>query len=376
MSTAARTTPLADVHREEGASFGEFAGWRMPMRFAGVLSEHAAVRNDVGVFDVSHLGIVEVTGEDATRVIAEAFTNDAGRLADGASQYTLCCDEDGGVVDDLIVYRLDARRWIAVPNAANTAAVLAELAEVAAPHHATVTDRSTLTAVLAVQGPRAPDVLDGVLAAAGAPPRAASCLPFLHVREVPAGRATAIVARTGYTGEPGGEIVVDADQAEAVWRGLRLAGAVPCGLGARDTLRLEVGFPLHGHELSRRVTPFEGGVGWAVKLDHGPFRGREALAEARRVGPRWVTRGLLPEGRRPVREGMAVMVGDRSVGVITSGTVSPTLGRPIALAHLAPDTADDTWVSVDVRGRPTRARVTRPPFVERDPRGGTPSATG
>lgn len=378
--TTVNRTPLAARHEASGAVMGGFAGWWMPIRFAGVVAEHQAVRTSVGVFDVSHLGIIEVTGPQAMDVMAVSFTNDPSRIGDGASQYTLCCDERGGVIDDLLVYRLAPDRWVAVPNAANTPDVLEVLVDVAASRDAVVDDRSTRTAVLAVQGPGSVSLLDEAIVTLAGPRDAASSMAYLAVGELELAGGVGLLARTGYTGEPGAELVVDVDVAEAVWDAVCGAGAVPCGLGARDTLRLEMGYPLHGHELSRDVTPYEGGVGWAVKTDREDFRGREALLEAKRRGPRRALKGLVPAGRRPVRDGMTVSRGDTGerggeAGVITSGTVSPTLGHPIAMARLDPAIAFDDVVQVDVRGRPADARVVRTPFVRRDPRGSSGTAS-
>ena len=373
MPPALRRTALTARHAAAGATLAPFAGWELPLRFAGTLVEHRAVREHVGVFDVSHLGVVEVTGPDALGVIAESFTNDPHGVIDGASQYTLCCDPDGGVVDDLLVYRVDAGRWLAIPNAANTAAVLGVLTASAADRRAEVRDRSFDTALLAVQGPRSLEVLDDVLESLTGRDHVASAIGFLHLTELEVAGAPAVVARTGYTGEPGAELILAPDVAGEVWDAVRGAGAAACGLGARDTLRMEVGFPLHGHELTRQVTPYEGGVGWAVKLDRPAFRGRDALVEAKERGPRRVIRGLLPVGRRPVREGMRVTADGDEVGVVTSGTVSPTLNRPIALARLAPRIEPGATVQVDVRGRSEDAEVVRPPFLRRDPRGTPPA---
>lgn len=393
MDGSLRTTVLTGRHEDAGAKLVSFAGWLMPIRFAGTLAEHRAVRTAVGVFDVSHLGTVWVRGPGAGRVIAATFTNDPASLDDGTSQYTLCCDEDGGVIDDLIVYRLDAQQWLVVPNAANTDAVVSALQQVAG-DDAHVADETAEHAVLAVQGPQAFATLDAVLATAGLRAPAAADLDHLRVVEVtasgaPAGSAAGAVspggvgsgasvdvttgrgllARTGYTGEQGCELVVPGAWASALWDALVAAGAVPCGLGARDTLRLEMGYPLHGNELSRETSPYEARLGWAVRLDREPFRGAAALHRLREGRPVRRLWGLLVEGRRPARAGMTVHDGDAVVGRTTSGTLSPTLERPIALAYLDDPLGPGDTVTVDVRGTPVTAEVVHPPFVDRDPSG-------
>jgi aminomethyltransferase len=364
-----RPTPLTPLHEAAGARLAGFAGWAMPIRFAGTLAEHEAVRSDVGVFDVSHLGTVLVEGPGALAVVAATFTNDPSGLRDGTSQYTLCCDDDGGIVDDLIVYRLSTERWFAVPNAANTAAVVAALRAAAAASDAPVevTDASTDWAVLAVQGRNALALVDRVLGDRGATLRTGD-VDHLGVAVTEVDGAEVRLCRTGYTGEAGCELVVAAAGASTLWTALVDAGAVPCGLGARDTLRLEMGYPLHGNELSVDTTPFEARLGWAVKLDRPAFRGSDALAAAKQAGPQRRLWGLVAEGKRPLREGARVLVDDAEVGRTTSGSVSPTLGRPIALAYLDIAVEPGATVEVDVRGTLVHAEVVRPPFVDRDPR--------
>lgn len=358
---ALRITALTEQHRAAGARMAPFAGWEMPVEFTGTLAEHAAVRNDVGVFDVSHLGTVFVSGRDAAATIGRAFTCDTGHVGVGTSQYTLCCTLAGGVIDDLIVYHLEPGRWMVVPNAANTAAVLERLAEVAA-GDVTIVDESADQAIVAVQGPRGLQVASDVLGidVAG--------VSYLGLHELVSGPAAGgVVVRTGYTGEPGCEVVVPNDRAVELWSALVDAGAQPCGLGARDTLRLEMGYPLHGHELSVHVTPYEARLGWAVKLDHD-FVGREALAKLKQAAPGRLLWGVQVDGRRPLRDGMLVRSGDREVGRLTSGGFSPTLQAGVGLALLDAPVAPGDEVVVDVRGRDVAAVVVRPPFVDRDPR--------
>ncbi|MCC5950453.1 MAG: glycine cleavage system aminomethyltransferase GcvT [Nitriliruptoraceae bacterium] len=363
-----RAGPLADRHEALGATMAPFAGWAMPIRYGSIAEEHRAVRTSVGVFDVSHLGTVRIEGREALEVVKASFTNDPTTLVDGRSQYTLCCTEQGGVLDDLIVYRRRADRWLAVPNAANTAAVVARLQAVAAERDASVHDESTGWAVLAVQGPQALALVDRVLADHGALVDVASATPHLGVREVAIAGREAVLARTGYTGERGVELMLPVDAAGRVWDELRGAGARPVGLGARDTLRLEMGYPLHGHELSVDISPYEVGLRWAVKLDRPAFVGQEALRDASAGEPARRLIGLRAEGRRPLREGMPVLVGDRVVGATTSGTLSPSLQVPIALALVQRTTPPDAALQVDVRGRPVPVERVRPPFLDRDPR--------
>lgn len=360
------TTALTPSHEAAGARMAAFAGWTMPLEFAGTLAEHTAVRQRVGAFDVSHLGTVFVTGQDAAGVIGRSFTCDVGTIRVGGSQYTMCCDVRGGVIDDLIVYRLDEDRWMVMPNAANTAAVVARLRDQAgrfAPGATVVDDQSTDRAVIAIQGPSALPLASDVLGVDVA------AIPHLeHVISGHDDSRGAMVARTGYTGEPGCEVVAPNAIAPDIWRRLLDAGAAPCGLGARDTLRLEMGYPLHGHELSTDVSPYEARMGWAVKLDHD-FVGRDALAAIREQGPVRRLWGLRVAGRRPLRQGQSVRVDGAHVGTVTSGSFSPTLQVGIGLALLDDPVGPGDQVVVDVRGREVEALVVRPPFVERDPSG-------
>jgi aminomethyltransferase len=357
-------SPLDAVHRGLGAKMGAFAGWDMPIEYRGTLAEHRAVREAVGVFDLSHLGKVEVAGDGARDALQHALSNDLDRLTEpGTAQYTLCLTDDGTIVDDLIVYR-EADGFLLVPNAANWPKV-AEAVRDSAPADTEVTPRPDL-AVLAVQGPRAPEVVAGLF------PEAAE-LAYMHMAAAVYGGQPARVCRTGYTGEPGFELLVPGDVAAKLWEELFDRGApfgiVPVGLGARDTLRLEMGYALHGNDISTDTDPFEARLGWAVALDKGDFRGRDALRARKQAGPGRLLVGLAATDRLIPRHGMAVLDGDRRVGEVTSGTFSPTLRHGIALAYVLPDVAaKDTELQVDVRGRRGAARVTRPPFVDASPR--------
>jgi aminomethyltransferase len=357
-------SPLDAVHRRLGAKMGAFAGWDMPIQYQGTMSEHQAVRERVGVFDLSHLGKVEVRGEGAHDALQHALSNDLDRLTEpGAAQYTLCLTDDGTIVDDLIVYR-EADGFLLVPNAANWPKV-ADAVRASAPSGTEVTPRPDV-AVLAVQGPRAPELVAGLF------PQAAE-LAYMHMAPADYGGQPARVCRTGYTGERGFELLVPGEVAAGLWeelfeRGAPL-GAVPVGLGARDTLRLEMGYALHGNDISTDTDPFEARLGWAVALDKGDFRGRDALRARKEAGPKRQLVGLAATDRLIPRHGMAVLDGDRRVGEVTSGTFSPTLRHGIALAYLLPDVAaKDTELLVDVRGRRGGVRVTRPPFVDASPR--------
>lgn len=356
-------TSLFTVHQQLGAKIVAFAGWAVPLEYEGTLVEHEAVRTDVGVFDVSHLGAIWITGEAAEATIAATFTNDPAKLAPGQAQYTLCCDESGGVVDDLIVYRIAPAHFLAVPNAANTRAVLGALSEAAEQHGAQIQDDSRRLAMLAVQGPRALELVERLF------PNVLPHVAYHGIGKIDLGPSdTGWLCRTGYTGEPGAELVLPGLDGPGSFREFMELGAVPCGLGARDTLRLEMGYPLHGNELTRETDPFEAGLGWAVKLDRGAFRGREALRAKKEQGPRRRLQGLRARDRGIPRAGMAVHRDGQVVGKVTSGTFSPTLRVGIGLAYLDAAIEPGSQVSVDVRGREYDFDVVEPPFVDRDPR--------
>ena len=348
------TSPLHDRHLALGATLGAFGGWSMPLTYpSGTVAEHTAVREGVGVFDVSHLGTLVVAGPGAADVVNGVLTADLGRIAPGQAQYTLCCTESGGVVDDVIVYLVGPDEVLAVPNAAN-AATVAQILRDAAPAGVGVTDRHRDVAVLAVQGPRSAEVVEAVLGAV----TGLDYMAFTDVGEIR-------VCRTGYTGERGYELLVPAGGAGPVWDALVAAGAVPAGLGARDTLRTEMGYPLHGQDLSVDISPVQAGSGWAVGWSKPAFRGRDALVAEKAAGPARRLRGLRASGRGVPRPGMAVLVDGARIGTTTSGTFSPTLRTGIALALI--DTASgvgpDDEVVVDVRGRALPCTVVKPPFV-------------
>ncbi len=338
---------------------GAFGGWEIPMHYDGVLEEHRACRDDAVVFDVSHLGSVRVAGPGGLDALQWAFTNDLGRIGPGRAQYTHLLDPvDAHVVDDIIVWWTGPTEWIVMPNASNLAPLLAALGE-AAGRVAGAVDVDDVTgtrAVLAVQGPRARERAAGLL------PAAATVERFAVVHST-FGGDDVLVAGTGYTGEDGFEVHVGADRAVDLWRGLLAAGVRPAGLGARDTLRLEAGLPLHGHELGPGITPWQAGLGWVVRLDKGDFRGRAALVAEKERGVARRLRALAVEGRRPPRAGCAVIVEGAPAGEVTSGNFSPALGHGIALAFLPPAVEVGAEVAIDVRGSEIPARVVAPPFV-------------
>ncbi len=353
--------PLEDRHRELGASFAEFSGWLMPVAYAGTVGEHTATRTAVGLFDVSHLGKASVRGRGAAEYVNSALTNDLGRIGPGKAQYTLCCTESGGVIDDLIAYYVADDEVFLVPNAANTAAVVAALSR-EAPDGLTVTDEHRSRAVLAVQGPKSAEVVGSL----GLP----TDMDYMEYADAAFGGAEVLVCRTGYTGEHGYELLPLWDDASVVFNALvdavTAAGGQPAGLGARDTLRTEMGYPLHGHELSEDISPLQARCGWAIGWKKDSFWGRDALLAEKDAGPKRLLRGLRAVGRGVLRPGLTVLDGATPVGVTTSGTYSPTLKVGIALALLDTDRdiADGARISVDVRGRPIECEVVKPPFVE------------
>ncbi|MGH3568466.1 MAG: glycine cleavage system aminomethyltransferase GcvT [Pseudonocardia sp.] len=351
------TSPLHNRHIALEAKLGAFGGWSMPLSYpAGTVAEHTSVREVVGIFDVSHLGKLWITGPGAVAFVDRCLTADLAKIRPGHAQYTLCCAADGGVVDDLILYLISPDEVFAVPNAANAAEV-ARLLRAAAPEGVAVIDRHAELAVIAVQGPRSPEVLTTVLP--GVPD-----LDYMAFADV----AETRVCRTGYTGERGYELLVPTAIAADVWDALLAAaeplGGRPCGLGARDTLRTEMGYPLHGQDLTADITPVQAGSGWAVGWSKPQFWGRAALLAEKEAGPARRLRGLRASGRGVPRPRMDVLdVDGNLIGVTTSGTFSPTLRTGIALALLDATVGPGAMVAVDVRGRPLECAVTRPPFV-------------
>jgi aminomethyltransferase len=369
MSTAPRLTALDAVHRALGATMTDFAGWDMPLRYGSERDEHNAVRTKAGLFDLSHMGEITVTGPQAADFLNYALVGNIGSVGTGRARYTMICQEDGGILDDLIVYRLGETEYMVVANASNAQIVLDALTARAAGFDAAVRDDRDAYALLAVQGPESPGILksltdadlDGLKYYAGLPGTVAG---------VPA-----LIARTGYTGEDGFELFVEPRYAEELWQALTEAGAgaglIPCGLSCRDTLRLEAGMPLYGHELTTSLTPFDAGLGRVVKFEkEGDFVGREALtaaAERALIAPPRKLVGLVAQGRRVPRAGMSVVADGTVIGEVTSGAPSPTLGSPIAMAyvdaaHAAPGTEG---VGVDIRGTHEPYEVVALPFYKR-----------
>jgi aminomethyltransferase len=344
----------------------DFAGWSMPVQYTSIVEEHRAVRERVGLFDISHMGRLRFDGPGALDWIDAATTNDPKKLQPGQIQYSLLCDGSGGVIDDLLVYRLPDDGYGIVCNASNRARVLEQLGRLKGGREAGLEDRTEALAMIAVQGPAAVSVVQRVVDG----PLSATDYYWLTQGTVPGlGGVRVLASRTGYTGEDGFELAIRAEQAEALWTALLDAGSSegikPCGLGARDTLRFEAAMPLYGHELSERIHPYEAGVGWAVKLNKGEFEGREALVELKRHSSRGRV-GLELAGKRIAREGMVVKQGERAVGVVTSGTFSPTLGKSLAMALVDSTCAGaDTKLSVEVRGHEEAARVVPLPFYRR-----------
>ncbi|WP_420432724.1 glycine cleavage system aminomethyltransferase GcvT [Candidatus Poriferisocius sp.] len=352
-----RSSPLEGRSRELGAKMVPFGGWEMPLSYpSGTLAEHRACRTDAVVFDVSHLGTLRVTGPDAYDRLQQAFTNDLARIGPGRTQYTHLLDDDGSVLDDIIVWWPHEDSFDVMPNASNTDRVRDALGSSSAGPGFQAVDVTGSRAVLAVQGPEARSRLAAV---------------SLDASEVARNRVASVewegipltVAGTGYTGEDGVEIAVPAEAAERLWDAVTAAGILPAGLGARDTLRLEAGLPLHGHELGPGITPLQAGLGWVVRWDKLSFRGREALAVEREQGIHRRLRGLLVEGRRPPREGQAVLRDGEIVGEVTSGNFSPMLEKGIALAFVPPDVSIGNELAVDMRGTPTPATVVKLPFA-------------
>ncbi len=368
---APRRTPLTSVHERLGATMTDFAGWLMPLRYGSETAEHIAVRTAAGLFDLSHMGEFSITGPDAAAMLDHALTGQPSALQPGRARYTMICAEDGGILDDLIVYRLADDEFLIVANAANTAIVGSALADRSAGHDAAVTDRTDDYALLAIQGPRAAGILAPLTTVDLGAVKYYTGLPArLTGREV-------MLARTGYTGEDGFEIFARPQDAEFLWAELSVAGSgeglIPAGLAARDTLRLEAGMPLYGNELGPELTPFDAGLGRVVRLDKpGYFVGRESLAaRAEATAVRQLV-GLTCQSRRVPRHGYEVLWDGQPCGFVTSGAPSPTLGVPIAMAYVSPDVASEARrdagsgrLAVDIRGRDEPATLVELPFYRR-----------
>jgi aminomethyltransferase len=362
---ALRRTPLHDVHVELGARMVPFAGYEMPVQYTSILDEHRIVRSAVGLFDLSHMGEVQVSGPEALAFMRYAVVSDPGSLEPGQAQYSMLCTEEGGIIDDLILYRVEDG-YLIVCNASNREAVVAHLHELQrrGDFDATLEDRSDRTALLAPQGPRAAELLATLtdLELAG--------LANYHSMRGRVAGVECLVARTGYTGEDGFELFCEARRAVGLWHALTDAGSGlglrPCGLGSRDTLRLEAGMPLYGNELDLTVNPYEANLGRVVKMEKGEFVGRAALSVVQQTGPRRKLVGLVMRDSAIARHGYPVQVAGDPVGVVTSGSLSPTLDERIAMAYLPAQAASiGGEVAVVVREQPHLAEQVKLPFYRR-----------
>jgi aminomethyltransferase len=355
---ALRRTPLYERHAELGAKLVPFAGWEMPVTYEGIREEHSAVRTHAGMFDVSHMGEVEVEGPGALAFLQRVLSNDVAAIEIGGAQYSCLCNEKGGVIDDLFAYRLGGDRYLLVTNSANHATDLAWLGRWSRGFDVSVRDVADRYAMLAVQGPHARQIVAGALGIE-LPPR-------MRVATARVGNRPALVCGTGYTGENGVELLIDPEVAPAIWAELLDAGVVPCGLGARDTLRLEVCFHLHGNDLTPERNPIEAGLGWCCAEGTG-FVGAEPIARARAEGPAELLAPFRIEGAGIPRQGNAVLAGGERAGVVTSGTFSPSLEIGIGMAYVRPDLAEPgTEVEIDVRGKRRPARIASKPLYRKE----------
>ena len=352
-------TPLYDWHVAHGARMVEFGGWAMPVQYTSIVEEHTAVRTAAGLFDISHMGRLSFGGPDALDLIQWLVTNNVATMKDMQVRYALVCNANGGVRDDVLVYRWPYG-WAMVVNASNREKIVAWLNEHKGSRNVQIMDQTLTTCMVAVQGPKAVELCRGMFAGD------AGQLAYYHAMPTQYRGKNCVVSRIGYTGEDGMEIMTGAGQTVELWEDLLARGAKPCGLGARDTLRLEAAMPLYGHELTEEIDPFQAGLSWAVKLDKGDFIGREPLMRRRddKSLPRRV--GLELEGKRPAREGAKVLRDGREIGNVTSGTLTPTLNKAIAMAYVdSSAVALNTLCEVDIRGKPASARVVAMPFYQR-----------
>ena len=351
-------TPLHATHEKLGASFTDFGGWEMPLKYGSELEEHRAVRNDVGIFDLSHMGEITVQGPDAAAFLDYTLISNFSALKEGKAKYSMIVAEDGGILDDLITYKFSENHFMVVPNAANTAAVWAAFEARKGDFNVELSNNSEAFALVAVQGPRALEVLEPLLS------DVASALSYYSGAWMTLDGVEIFVARTGYTGEDGFELFCTSEDAQKVWDAV-IGSGTPCGLAARDSLRLEASMPLYGHELTAEITPVEAGMGRAFAKKEADFVGKDALTGRE---PSVVIAGLTSEQRRAARQGAEVFLAgsDEKIGVVTSGQPSPTLGYPVALAHLEPQHAEEgTEVEIDIRGRRYPFTIAPTPFYSR-----------
>jgi aminomethyltransferase len=357
-TTALKRTPLYEQHAKAGARLVPFAGWEMPVSYEGVRAEHLAVRSSCGVFDVSHMGEIETSGSGALDLLQRLLSNDVSRIDVGGAQYSVLCRDDGGILDDLFTYRLEDQRYLTVTNAANHERDFAWFAEHAGEFDADVSDAIDRYAMLAVQGPEARGIVAG-LAASELPER-------MRTTKIDVSGAETLVCGTGYTGEDGVELLLAADDAAATWDALLAVGAKPAGLGARDTLRLEVCFHLYGNDMDEDRNPIEAGLGWCCKEATG-FIGSETVAGARERGTAQKLAPFVLTGPGIPRQGNAVILDDQEVGVVTSGTMSPCLEVGIGMAYVTAELAEPgTKVEIDVRGKRRPARIESKPLYRRE----------
>jgi aminomethyltransferase len=337
----------------------DFAGWDMPIQYTSIIEEHQAVRTGVGVFDISHMGRLWFEGPDSLELIQKIYTNNAATMKEGQVRYGLICNERGGILDDVLVYRWPDGFGMVV-NASNREKIVSWIASHQEAEKTSVLDVTSQGFMVAVQGPRAVAMCQGLV------PADVNKLPYYYACRSTYQNTPCSVSRTGYTGEDGLEFIVSAAQAQKLWEDLLSRGAIHCGLGARDTLRLEAGMPLYGHELTEDIDPFQAGLGWAVKMDKGDFIGREALARRKLDKSLRKRVGLELEGKRLAREGASIMKDGKVIGQVTSGTFAPTLAKPIAMAYVDPAcVSPGTICEVDVRGKPAAAKVVPFPFYKR-----------
>lgn len=354
-------TPFHAWHAGHGGRLVDFAGWEMPVQYTSIIEEHTAVRSSVGIFDIAHMGRLVFSGPDACRFLDRLVTNDVAALAVGRVRYALVCRDDGGILDDVLVYRFEDD-YLLVVNASNRIKIVEWIEEHRQGYDVEVVDRTRDWAMLAVQGPGSVELVAGVT------DHDVAAMQYYRCVVDPVLGNPSRISRTGYTGEDGFELIVPAEGALSVWERLMAGGvAMACGLGCRDTLRLEAAMPLYGHELDEQTDPYTAGLGFAVKAEAAEFIGREAVLAARDRDGRRRRVGLRLEGRRIAREGASVFSGGSAVGEVTSGTFSPTLETAIAMAYVEPATAElGTAVEVDIRGKRVAAEVVKLPFYRRD----------
>lgn len=363
----AKRTPLHDEHLKLGAKMVEFAGWEMPVMYSGVIDEHKAVREAAGLFDVSHMGQIEVTGKGATDYVQYLTTNDARKLVDGQAQYSILCRDNGGVIDDIIVYRISGDKYVIVVNAINAEKDLDWL-KAHARGDVALEDISSQHAMIAFQGPKSSKILSE-LTDADLP-----SIGHYHFHEGRIVGKDCIIARTGYTGEDGFEIFVPPDGVTSVWQAIlergKPHGVLPAGLGARDTLRTEMRYSLYGHEITEETNPLEAGLGWVVKLKNDDdFIGKEAIRKTKERGLARTLVGFRMEESGIPRQGYPILIGGKTVGAVTSGTMSPTLHQAIGIGFVPTEAREiGTEICIDIRGRSRKAIIVETPFYRKDNR--------